>query len=168
MENVNTAVSIDMYYGGKNTDPVPVTEETPSVRNIHLSNITAINVEKAAEILGLPESLLENVSITNSNFTSEKGFEVIFVKDFTLKDVTVNCKTGSPLNITMGDEIEIDNFKTKDALQDEALIKLNRNGEVYIHDCNVKEGTKIFLQSSESSNLKTENNWLKDASIIQQ
>ncbi len=166
MEDVNTAVSIDMYYGGGNSDLIPVTVETPIFRNFHLSNITAINVENAAEIRGLPEAPIENFSITNSNFTAEDGFEVSFVKDFVLRDVVVDCENGSPLSIKMGDEVELDNFGTKEVRTDEPVIKLEQNMEVYIHDCKAKEGTLIFLESKDTEELKLENNWLKEAKVI--
>jgi len=167
MNNVETAISIDMFYGGKDTNIVPVTEETPFFRNIHLSNITAVNVVDALEILGLPEAPVEDFSIHNSNFTSENGFIIKFVKNIELKDVTVNCDSGNPLNILQGNDINIDNFNSDSPLKNEALISLNKTKDVYVHNCKLKSGTEIFINSEETESLEIENNLTHDAKIIE-
>lgn len=111
MNNVKTAISIDMYYGNKDTAVHPVTEETTFINNIHLTNITAVNVENAAQIFGLPEAPVEDFSISNSNFRAEHGFDVSNVHEFTLRDIKVSHKVGPPLSVYRGTNIEIDNFQ---------------------------------------------------------
>jgi len=166
MMNVKTAISLDMYYGNKDTTALPVSEETPIFRNIHLSNITAVNVEKAAEIRGLPEALLEDLSITNTTFAAEQGAEVKYTKNLRLEDVTINCKSGPSLDITRSSLVEVDNFGSDNPLQNEPVIKIETSDEVYIHSCNLVPGTNIFLKSSKTRNLEMNNNRLQNAQCI--
>jgi len=166
MANVETAISIDMYYGNKSEDKEPVSEKTPFFKNIHLSNITAVNVENAAQISGLPEAPAAAISIVNSNFTVKNGFEVKFVDNLQLRDVTVNCEDGNPFNIDQSTGITLDNVGSDSEIEDEALVKITSCNDVYIHSCNVNPSTKIFLQSKHSKDLTIENNRLREAKVI--
>lgn len=168
MTNVETAISIDMYYGNKSKETQPVTEETPFFKNIHLSNITAVNVENAAQITGLPEAPIDDLSIVNSNFTAINGFNVKYVNNLNIQDVTVNCEEGSPLSIEEGNDVDIDNFSTDKPIKDEAVIQLSLSNDIVIHNCKVKEGTKVFLNSTQTEELIIENNWLRNALILPQ
>lgn len=66
MRNVACPFVINGYYFTDiDSDPKPVDETTPMVRNIHLSNVTARNVETAGFLAGLPEQHVENISLTD-------------------------------------------------------------------------------------------------------
>jgi polygalacturonase len=168
MMNVKTAISIDMYYGNKDTTAAPVTVETPVFRNIHLSNITAVNVEKAAEIRGLPESPVQDFSITNSSFNAGQGFEVRYAKQLRLENIIVNTQEGSSLEISRSSRVEIDNSGSDTPLDQEPVIMMEKCDDVYIHSCNPVSGTGIFLKSVETENLELGNNRLQQAKIVQQ
>jgi len=60
------ALIFDMYYGIKPGAPVPpVTEETPSFRNIYIKDVTCRSAKRAALFNGLPEMPMKNVVITD-------------------------------------------------------------------------------------------------------
>jgi len=166
ISNVETAISIDMYYGKKDIKKAPVSEKTPHFKNIQISNITATDVVNSALITGLPEANVEDISITNSNFTTKNGFEINFVKNIDLRDVTVNCETGNPLTVNHSEDVEIDNFGTEDVLKDNAVIKLTSVNEIFISNCNVKKGTEVFLKSENISDLELTNNRLRAAKVM--
>ncbi|MBF6979336.1 glycoside hydrolase family 28 protein [Aerococcaceae bacterium zg-BR22] len=79
MDGVMCPIVMNLYYfcgpGGKekyvwDKNPYPVTEETPSIQNITVSNVKAINATAAAGfIYGLPESLIENIQFSNVEIT---------------------------------------------------------------------------------------------------
>ena len=167
MTNVETAISIDMYYGNKGEDNMEaITEKTPFFKNIHLSNITAINVENAAQIIGLPEAPILDFSITNSNFTSESGFEIKYVRNIALRDVKVNCIKGNALDIKYGKDITIDNFGTGAPLKNEAVVNLQNNDDVYLLNCKATPDTDIFLKSTDTQNLNFGTNWFNSAKVL--
>ncbi len=92
------ALIFDLYYGIKPGAPVPpVTEETPSFRNMYLSNITCRSAKCAAFFNGLPEMPMKNVVISNSLFRADKGLVLNHVDGLTLNNVSI---------ITDGEKIE--------------------------------------------------------------
>ncbi len=71
MRGVGDALSVSMLYkAGDPRTPQPVDEGTPRFRNIHLSDITATDIKRAALIEGLPEMPVQGLSI--SNFVAER------------------------------------------------------------------------------------------------
>lgn len=161
MNNVEVAISLDMYYGNKDTTAIPVTVETPHFKNIHLSNITAVDVKDAAQIIGLPEAPISDFSITNSNFTSENGFEIKYVQNIALRDVKVNCKKGKAMDIKYGKDITIDNFGTDAPLKNEPVVNIQNIDDVFIHNCKSSSDTDIFLKTKNVKNLNLGHNWIK-------
>lgn len=85
------ALIFDLYYGIKPGAPVPpVTEETPSFRNIYIRDLTCRSAGRAALFNGLPEMPMKNVVITDSRFRADKGITLNHVDGLTLKNVTVD------------------------------------------------------------------------------
>jgi polygalacturonase len=82
MEGTLCPLAINMYYrcGASiddkelfDTDAQPINSETPSIKNIEISDITAVNCRASAGfIVGLPESPIENIKITNCVFTTDE------------------------------------------------------------------------------------------------
>jgi polygalacturonase len=90
-------------------NPRPITETTPCIRNINITNVTADNAQTAAAfLLGLPERPIENVLFENVKITMAKngkagrpamafgvkemqgqGIIAEFVKDFIQRNVSV-------------------------------------------------------------------------------
>ncbi|NOU61297.1 glycoside hydrolase family 28 protein [Marinifilum caeruleilacunae] len=166
MSNVETAISVDMYYGNKNSKPVPVSEKTPTFKNMHLSNITATDVKNSVQIIGLPESPVDEFSIVNSSFKAENGFKIAFVNNLSLRDVSLTCsKDEIPLKINDATEILIDDFKMDHLTEGMPVINLNNVNEVLIRNCNVKQGTQQFVKAIDSDKIELMNNLLKGAKI---
>ncbi|MDE5841023.1 MAG: glycoside hydrolase family 28 protein [Muribaculaceae bacterium] len=85
------ALIFDMYYGIKPGAPVPpVTEETPSFRNIFIKNVVCRSAGRAALFNGLPEMPMKNVVLEDCRFRADKGFTLNHVDGLTLKNVTVD------------------------------------------------------------------------------
>ena len=119
MNGVGCPVVMHLYYecGAKpeeiaaisDRNPRPVTETTPCIRNIKITNLTADNAQTAAAfLLGLPERPIENVLFENVKITMAKdgkpgrpamafgvkemqGQEIIteFVKNFVQRNVCI-------------------------------------------------------------------------------
>ncbi|MDE5989297.1 MAG: glycoside hydrolase family 28 protein [Duncaniella sp.] len=103
------ALIFDMYYGIKPGAPVPpVTEETPSFRNIYIKDVTCRSAKRAALFNGLPEMPMKNVVITDSRFRADAGFMLNHVDGLTLKNVTVDVPGEK---ITEGEGVKNVNLK---------------------------------------------------------
>ncbi|MDE6485141.1 MAG: glycoside hydrolase family 28 protein [Duncaniella sp.] len=98
------ALIFDLYYGIKPGAPVPpVTEETPSFRNIYISDVTCRNAVRAAFFNGLPEMPMKNVVISDSRFRAANGFTLNHVDGLTLRNVTIDVPGEQ---ITYGDGVK--------------------------------------------------------------
>ena len=85
------ALIFDLYYGIKPGAPVPpVTEETPSFRNIFIKDVVCRSAGRAALFNGLPEMPMKNVVIEDSRFRADKGFTLNYVDGLTMKNVTID------------------------------------------------------------------------------
>ena len=105
MVNIPTeSIRFNMFYGGnspileddqdaedekRDETMMPITEETPSFRNIFMKNIKVSDSETAVFFMGLPEMNLKNVSLENSIFQTKKGITAIDADGITLKNVKV-------------------------------------------------------------------------------
>jgi polygalacturonase len=101
------AINFNLYYGGKSpldeaaggaeTNFPPVTEETPSFREIHMENILCRGAKNAIVLQGLPEMSLKNITLKNADFTSQFGVSVTDAEGITFENVRVENQSGEAL-----------------------------------------------------------------------
>jgi len=150
------------------TDPQPVTEKTPILRNISLSNITARNVRAAAGFLhGLPEMPIQNVRfhdivIETTCDPQEQGGEPAMVfglepmvgkgilgkylKGVQFHHVRVETRQGEGLHLEESQEIEIHGFIMKKLHPESAAIVLKQVEKAFAHGCYVWSSEGNFVQ----------------------
>jgi polygalacturonase len=101
MKNVGMAISIFLFYDNKQNalapDMKPVTADTPIIRSIHYLNISCEGTtRKAGEFVGLPESLISDVTLEHVRITGAVGgLMKQDVKDLRLIDVNVQTTPAS-------------------------------------------------------------------------
>src|SRR5690606_16628948 len=117
------AIRFNLFYGGKSPVPeegeetteaiqelMPVTEETPSFRNITIKNIVSTGAGAGAVFQGLPEMKVKNVVMENMTLEGKKGITLIDSEGITLKDVKVLNDTGAALTIYNSNDVNVSNF----------------------------------------------------------
>ena len=104
------AFTFDLYYANKpvvgnsdkdtsSADAVPaVTEETPSFRNLYISDIVCQGAARAVWFNGLPEMPLCNLEMKNSLFVCRKGAEMHYAKDITFRNVKIQNSVGETIS----------------------------------------------------------------------
>lgn len=131
MTNIPTeAIRFNLFYEGnspvleddQNADDekrdeslVPVTEKTPSFRNIFMQNIKVTNSETAAFFMGLPEMSLKNVSLKNAVFETKKGITAIDTDGLTLSNIKIIASNDYALTIYNSKNIKSDNLNFEDS-----------------------------------------------------
>lgn len=89
------ALIFDLYYATKApVEMKPVTEETPAFRNIYINNTVCRGAKRAMFFNGLPEMPVNNISVSNSLFSADKGATVNFVDGLIFDNVTINHSEG--------------------------------------------------------------------------
>jgi polygalacturonase len=106
------AIRFNLFYGGnspileadqkaedeaRDEKPMPVTEETPAFRNIHMKNITVAGSNIAARFQGLPEMNLQNVTLEDATFETREGITLIDADGISLKNIALRHREGPGL-----------------------------------------------------------------------
>lgn len=91
MENVGTPILITEYYPRipDHDTARPVTRLTPHFHDIHITNVKATGTKTAGVIIGLPESPITTITLTNVHISAPTGMTIsdatVTAHDFTVK-----------------------------------------------------------------------------------
>ena len=114
----------------------PVIETTPQSRNLYFSNISVVNAERAAQILGLPEMPLENLQLRNIEVHSAKsGIQYRQTEGAKFESLVVNAQNGPALDVRNASDLQIDEFTTQKPGPDTSVILLENVDSAVISDC---------------------------------
>ena len=109
------ALLFDLYYGGNSPVPTaeektqdkeklaaivpPVTEETPSFKDIFINNVTCKGAGRAILLQGLPEMNLKNINLSNIRIDAIKGIDMIDTDGVEMKNIFVSATLGPALKM---------------------------------------------------------------------
>ncbi len=113
MINIPTEpIRFNLFYGGQSPvleedqeapeideKAMPITEETPSFRDIYMRNIRAVGSGSAGYFQGLPEMNLKNIQIENAYLEGKKGVSMIDADGIIFKNVEIVTQKGYPLSL---------------------------------------------------------------------
>ncbi|WNH09454.1 glycoside hydrolase family 28 protein [Thalassobellus suaedae] len=159
MNNIKQeAFMLNLFYD-KNTVVEPVTERTPIFRNIHISNVTATDVNTAGRIIGIPEMPIHNISFSNVNIEAKEGFNLTTASDVEFHDVKINTTLGASFKIEASKNIILDNVATSSPLKNTPVVKLKNVSNLMLNNCFPMNATDVFL---EADGAQTKNIYLKN------
>jgi hypothetical protein len=160
------AIVLNMFYG--NTVQGPVTVETPCLRNIHFSDITGVNINKACKIDGLPEMPVSEVTYSNINMEALSGFEINGASHVQLHDINVTASGASAFILKEVNDLIIDNVSGTKPQKEIPMISLYNVKDAFIYSCFPVPGTELFLfaDGAKSQNILLQNNQFKDVARI--
>jgi polygalacturonase len=133
MKNIrDQAFVMDMEYS--RTEKEPVSERTPQIRNVRISNVTAYT-NQACYINGLDEMPVENISFHDIYIEAQTGFSIQNAKGIELHYVTINTRKGSGIVVDKVKGIELNAIKGPKLPAGAPLITItNTEGDV-IRNC---------------------------------
>ncbi len=103
MEDVVTPILITEFYPKipDSIEAAPVTRLTPRFHDISIENVTATGAREAATVVGLPESPILNLRLTNVTISAKKGARIQYA-NIVARDFRVRAETGKPIEIGQG------------------------------------------------------------------
>lgn len=119
----NEALLFDLFYGGKSPNEVAdsgeeqvkeeivpdVTEETPSFRDIHISNVYCKGAGRAMYFNGLPEMPVKNVTIRDVEVSeAREGVIISQAIDVTMDNIRIETERDATLQISNARNIKVD------------------------------------------------------------
>jgi len=140
MKNITyEAINFNSFYTGPK-----VTGPAPSVRNIHIKNVTIDGVPTAIALIGLPEKWLENINLENIKVVNaEVGARITRVKNLSLKKVSIQSQELA-MEVTDSYELTLDEVSLKDEAPGSPLRLQGRyTGAINIHNSPDLENRQI-------------------------
>ena len=163
MKNIrDQAIVLDMMYS--KAAPEPLSERTPTFRNIHLSNITA-QTKQAVFIYGLDEMPVSNISFSDIQFDAVTGFVINKAAGIELHNVTVTTTIGPAVKAENVTRLQLNDVKTLKPIAGQPLFQLTNVKDAYIQNCWPVTGTGVFLslKGDATTGITVKGNNLKNA-----
>jgi hypothetical protein len=137
------AITLSLFY--RNVPPEPFSERTPRFRRIHLGGITG-TAAQAGSLLGLEESPLEDVSLTDVSLIAKKGIVIQDAKHVELRSVRVDTEAGPVLAAERTYHLELIDVDTRVPHPGTPTIQLSNVRLANVRGAFVAPGTEIFLE----------------------
>ncbi len=77
----------------------PKTETPPTIRNIHVKNISAQGAKQAIDIVGLPELPIRDVSFEHVEIVADQGLNCVDCENVSFKDTKLSSPAGAPFPV---------------------------------------------------------------------
>ena len=105
MEDVRTPILISEFYPRipPSIEKEPVTRLTPHFHDITIENVKATGAKEAMVVVGLPESPILNLKLTNVQISSQKGASLQYVNVLS-SGLSIRAEQGNPYII--GNEVK--------------------------------------------------------------
>ncbi len=114
---VNEAILFDTYYNGsgpgeggppQSITAQAVNDKTPIFQNFYIDSVFCDGAKQAVRVAGLPETLIHDVTISNSYIAADKGFESSLASGFTLKNVQIIPQKGNIYSLSESKDFVIE------------------------------------------------------------
>lgn len=146
MKNIRkTAFTFNLFYD-RNLPEGPVTEKTPSFRNIHINGVTGSEVNEAGMILGIPEMPVSNLSFHDINLDAKTGFDITTAREIEFHDVTINTQIGPSFDVKDAKNLVFENVKTFTPLSNAPVVRMENVENAYIYNCHPFVIPELFLE----------------------
>jgi len=163
MNNIPTdAINFNLYYFGKAVDEdpqtgemtvekMPVTEETPSFKNMYFKNIYVNGAKQALKIMGIPEMPVANLQFKNMIIRAETGIQINYGSKIDFENIDLKLdKPGIAVSFSNSQNINVTGFKSTGENQlfwvggaSTKEISLKTNGQKMTFDKDIKVLTSI-------------------------
>jgi polygalacturonase len=90
-------VEMTTFYGSSTL--VPLTQKPPLIRGVHVKNVTGNGGKTAAEIVGLPELPIQDVTFDGVSLASEAGARIADAENVRFSNATITPKQGSAFRV---------------------------------------------------------------------
>jgi polygalacturonase len=152
------AFIFNLFYD-KKSKIEPVSERTPVFRNIHISNITGIGINKTGFITGIEEMPVDNVTFENINITAIQGFFVKTATNLRFNNFDVSAQEGPSLSFANCKNIVLDDVRSETPQHNQAVVEIASSESVFIKNCSQMVPTPLFSKIIDSKVIWGHNIW---------
>ncbi|WP_423127145.1 glycoside hydrolase family 28 protein [Gaoshiqia sp. Z1-71] len=139
----------DLFYD-KGTQVEPVTERTPIFRNIHISDVTGVGVQKVGELTGIEEMPVNEISFSNIAVKGQQGFIAQRGTNLHFSNVDIAVEEGPSLSFADCHQVVLNDVRSGKPLNNQPVIEIVASSQVLVHNCYQMVPADIFTQISQS------------------
>jgi polygalacturonase len=139
---VNEAILITLRY--QQTKEEPLSERTPQVKEIHISGISVRNAERPLAIYGLEEMDVSRITLSEMQAVTSKGILIENSSDIDLHNLTLELKSGPPVQVIDSRRISLDLISVKDPGEDRSFAEFINCQDVRVTGC-YQPGNKTVM-----------------------
>jgi len=163
---VNEGILVTLRYQA--TQPEPLSERTPAVRNVHLSNINIRDAQRPVAIYGLEERVVSQVSFNDIRSFSKKGILLENTSGISFHDVKMEISEGSPLEAKDSQGLTWDMVSVITPVTNLPYLKFTNCQDVRITNCFQPDKIgKYVSQDEKCRNIYLFNNILPGTDLTQ-
>ncbi len=160
MRNIQkTAFILNLYYD-KDQTPERVSVRTPIFRNIHISNVTGVDINAAGQLYGIEEMPIANVSFSNIQMEAKTGFQAELGNDIEFHNVDIATQEGASVIVKNCKTVVLDDVRSKNPHEGTYVIEVSDSENVFLNNAFPRVSTDKYIQTDEQQFVKGGNNCL--------
>ncbi|HTP13875.1 MAG TPA: glycoside hydrolase family 28 protein [Bacteroidota bacterium] len=146
------ALHINMLYTGMRFPAQPVTETTPTIRNIHFSDIScSFGKSYAIEVLGLPERPASDLTFSKITIESAKGIHCVDADSISFINVKVTPAHWPVVDIVDGRQTTLDNIGVPNGANPFLSVQGTRSRGISVRHTDLRKAKKRLLLGPNAS-----------------
>lgn len=151
MRNIrHNAFSFNLFYD-KTSKKELVTERTPIFRNIHISNVTGLDINSIGFIRGIKEMPVNDISFTNISMDAKKGFKAHSAYNLQFNNVDAVINEGAVFEFINCDGVVLNDIKSKFPKKNQPIISVLKSRNILIYNCFQKKPVDVFIKKDSST-----------------
>jgi polygalacturonase len=162
---INEGILITLRY--QSTNPEPLSERTPEVKNIQLSGINIRGAKRPIAIYGLEERDVSEISFNDLRIFSDRGILLENSSGISFHDISMDIKQGSPLEAKDSKNITWDMVSVSTPVNNLPFLNLINCQKVKVSNCYQTNKIAVYVSDDENcSDIYIVNNVLPGASAL--
>ena len=149
-----TGVVVSMLYEDHDRETAqPVDARTPTLRNLHCSDILVDGAERAAVVEGLPESPIQELRLDNIFVkAAAKGITCSHARGFSLSNGVVNADSGPSIGCESVRDLELVRVRAAKLVPNEPGIEFDNVQDAIVQSCSTVAGSPALLRLNGEGN----------------
>jgi polygalacturonase len=144
---VNEGVLITLRY--QSSKPEPLSERTPSAKNIQINGVTVRGGDRPVAIYGLDEMAVSQIAFSDLQSSTKRGILLENANEISFHNVHMEIKEGPALDAKNSTGISYDRVTVVSAVQDQSMMKLSNVQNVRVTNCFQAENIPLFINEDE-------------------
>jgi len=144
---LNEGILITLRY--QPTKAEALSERTPAVNNVHLSNISIRGAHRPVAVYGLEEMDVSKISFNDMDIISTKGMLIENTNGVGFHDIRMAISEGTPLEAKDSKRIEWDKVTVMTPIQKQPYLKFTNCKNIVISNCYQFEAIPVYMAADE-------------------